>query len=98
MRACSLRLFSSSLSSRRLTSFFISIRETQREVQTIQLGVALRTVISNPDIPVANLLHIVNRGQHTQSISDASSNIDSLIVTLASLIILPEKQVWGEQS
>ena len=67
-------------------------------MQTIQLGVALRTVISNPNIPIANLLHIVDRSQYTQSISDASSDIDGLHIKHNNLIILPEKQVWGEQS
>ena len=67
-------------------------------MQTIQLGVALRAVISNPDIPIANLLHIVDRSQYTQSIADASSNIDGLLITHNNHIILPEKQVWGERS
>ena len=74
------------------------MRETHREIQTIQLGVALRTVISNPNIPIANLLHIVDRSQHTQSISDASSNIDGLLIKYNNHSILPEKQAWGEQS
>ena len=81
MRDCNLRFFSSSLSSRRLTSFFFSIQWVIQTKQTIQFSSIWRFILSNPDISITHFLYIVDRSQHTQCISDTSSNIYGLVVT-----------------